>query len=679
MSFQHIPVKAIQALIQTVTAFQYMGYQSPTGGWPVPPGSDPPDPTPVPFRWIVEMEIFPQTHSSRYTRQPGQYNGLDIDVGNWIADVGNGLSFQIISVLSKTSTSMTCIVQDIFRYNTFKSPSGDGTGSEPAPGSSQVIFEVDDAGFPTIDPKISTIVNSDFWINLTSRFNYINEQFDLSLFQNNNSLAFGDAVAVDPVTHEFVKASSQDKVTIGTVTSISDTMPNWFTINPVGKIANYLNFLPGDIGDIIYTDPLNPGNFTTVEGGDPVYVKLRNNGQTQTKTEPNPTTLPGFAMQINGATVEFTAPVNINTIASTMNSVSTSSGVVVTVGLVDNVVNFNPSLRGPFTYLETSGTTAQATINGVLVDFNIAQTWGTSAERTQAGSDAMASAINSAQIPNIIASSTLNNGLTLTNISGGAITIVNVRNDINGTPFAGSNSASGIPLSSSASTAQCVVLKAVDARAINLLDVTGSPTINMGLVSVENAPKACGLFIGAGLRQAANTVVVNLAARDALDALIGDQAFVIDSDDGSGNYVNQWSTWLWNGSAWVLMARESVSVVAAKTLEFTMSNTTASSFQIGEIVTGTRITDVSVEVLTAFGASATLELGYSIANPTSPTTVSAGIMTANLIDLSRTGMYVTTGDILFGTNTVTGDITITGTFNAAGSSTGSARILVSYV
>jgi hypothetical protein len=177
-----------------------------------------------------------------------------------------------------------------------------------------------------------------------------------------------------------------------------------------------------------------------------------------------------------------------------------------------------------------------------------------------------------------------------------------------------------------------------------------------------------------------NSVVADIVARDALYPLVGDSCYVIDSDDENGNYVNQWSTWLYNGSTWTLTGRQSQSTVAAKTIQYAMTHSTAASFNIGSIVTGTRVTVVTVEVLIAFdSSSALLELGYTVANPTTPTTVSSGLMTSNLIDLSKTGIYVTTGDILFGTNTVSGDITLTGTYVAGGATQGSARILISYV
>jgi hypothetical protein len=672
MSFQNIPVKAIPTTITGLETYQEMGFYL--------PGSylENPEAIPLPFRWLVTMTVTEQLHSSSFTRSPGRYNGMDINVGQWIAETNSGICYQIISILSKTDTQITCIIQDVFRYNSFRDPNGNGGGG-PSPNFDYVVFDIKDDGTPIIDPKPSTVVNESFWQNLTSRFSYVNYQYDFSLFQRNNNFKVNDVISVDPVTRSFVKADSDKVLTVGIVTSISDTMPNWFTVNSVSKIDDFLNYLPGNIGDIIYTDPSVPGSLTTNSSGKPVYLKLRNNGQTQIKSVVNGSSTSGNVLRINNVNITVSEPGDMNSLVSDFNAVSLQTEVNASIGLVDNVVNYNPSLQGSQQYLLTSGLPAKATINGVEVTFDIARSWGTP---NQAWSDAMASAINATNIPGIVASSANNLGLTLTNTTGQAITIVNTRPDSNGVNFAGSNSASGIPLSTSAKTDQCIVLTAVDARPIDVLYVIPSIPVlpSLGLISAENAPKASGLFIGTGLRQATYSVVADLAARDALTSIIGDAAYVIDSDDGNGNYVNQWSTWLYNGSVWTLTGRQSQSTVAAKTIQYAMTHSTASSFNIGSIVTGTRVTVVTVEVLTPFNSSsALLELGYTIANPITPTTVSSGLMTSNLIDLSKTGIYVTTGDILFGTNTVSGDITLTGTYVAGGATQGSARILISYV
>lgn len=648
--------------------------------WPVP--TNPPPSNPVlqskPFRWRVTMGLppplnSPQAHSSAYTRVPGLYNCMDVNVGMWIADINSGNAWQIIEIVSKTDTSIVAIIQDIYRYNTFKDPTQQGNGG-PASGN-YISFELGPDGLPAIDTSLP--LSSAFTQNISGRFDYVNLQYDYPLYQENNTFAVNDVIAVDPVTHIFVKADSTFKTAIGRVTSISDTVTGWFTINPVQKIVDYLDYLPGNIGDIIYSSTTDPSGVTTTPGGAELYVKLRNNTSSVSNSTGTGPTTSGNKFNLNDITITIGGSGTTSDLLTAVNAKTADTGISAQTVLAPTVAisNIADTKYGQVA-LFVGSPNAVATINGVSVTFNVASP----TDPTLALTPEMAQVINAANITNIVAESVSSDTLLkLTNTAGGAINIVNVSSDSDGMNFAGSNSGSGLPLSTPASTSSSVKFTAIDARPIEFVNVSGDPVGDFGLISVENGIKACGLYIQSGLRQSSSNVVLDLAALADLIPIIGDQAYVIDSDDGNGNYVGQWSMWIYDGTTWILTTRESVSVVAAKTLEYTMSNTTASSFQIGEIVTGTRITDVSVEVLTAFNSSATLELGYSIANPISPTTVSAGIMTADLIDLSRTGTYVTTGDILFGTNTVTGDITITGTFNAAGSSTGSARILVSYV
>lgn len=682
MSFQHIPPKAISVTMVSQQPYQYMGFSVPAN-YPILPGGDTPVSDPLAFRWTVSFSVNNQQHSSIYTRAPGIYSGMDIQIGNWVANITTGQAYQIISITSKSDTDVTCIIQDIFRYNTFKDVGQTGLGGEPAGGAEYVVFEVKDNGFPTIDPKPENLINPGFWINLSSRFNYINNQYDYQLFQRYNTFSKGDIVAVNPTTNTFVKASNTDSFPVGVVTSVSDIMPNWFTINPVSKVDDFLDFLPGTIGSIIYSDKDNPGKLTTSATGRPIYLKLRNNGQTITKSKANATASVGTAFQLNGVTISVSAPGNMQSIVSSIQAVSSQTGVNAAVGLVDNVMTYTSSNIGSRDYLSISPTPAKATINGVEVIFDMAQTWGS--EITYARSDAMAAAINATNIPNIVASSTLNNGLTLTNTAGAAITIVNTTNDFFNTPFAGPNSASGLPLTKEASTAQCIVLTAVDARPINLLNILAAPLLSMELKSVENAQKAAGLYIGSGLRQASNTVVVNLAARDALTAFVGDQAYVINSSDGNNNYVNQWSTWLWDGSAWVLLARQSSSTVDSKSLSYSIDITTPTTFNIGKLTTGRRIVSTAINVTTAFNGAPFVELGYTVNNTGIPLAPSvSGLMSVDMSNLNSEGVYTNETGIKFGVDgtpgvNVNGDVTITGRFSLGGATFGAATIIITYV
>lgn len=677
MPFLNIPLKTISGNITEIIGLESMPWYDPLS-FPVPPGSPAPDPSPRDYRWKVTMTVDLQQQSSYLTRSPGEYDGIDVSVGQWISNVNTGQAWQIISVESKTAEEIEIVVQDIYRYNTFRDPTKNGNGS-PVFGA-YIIFSISDAGLPQIDPIPDSGISSSFTQNLQSRFEYINLQYDYPLYQAGNSFQLNDVIAADSTTNSFVLSDAVNKMVIGRVTSVSDTIPGWFTINPVQKVVDFLDYLPGDVGDIIYSSTTDAGGITLTPGGAQLYIKLRNNTSSVTySTLPGPTTA-GNTFQLNGVDVTVGGTGTMTDVETAANLVSLQTGVGVSRVLLPTVAETNTALLSS-TYGEVvlfaSTGPAVATINGVSVTFDI--TSSTPGYGDYAQSPQMAQVINNANIPNIIASAPNTQTLIITNTAGGAITIVNVDSDVNGVEFAGTGSGSGIILSTSASTVYQLKFEAVDARPINFLDVVGSTLEDFGLTSVENGTKACGLYIEQGLRAVTSTVVTNLTQLYALSPLIGDQAYVIDSDDGDGNNVGEWSMWLYDGSTWVETSNQDSATTDAKSIEYTLTTASGNSINIGGISTGRRITLITVEVLEAFDQAATLSLGYQVSNPTSPAPVPAGLMSSGLIDLTVAGTYTTQTDVLFGTDTEQGDVTITATFDNSGSTVGEAQIIVSYV
>jgi hypothetical protein len=679
MSFLNIPIKAIQANITTAQATEQMPWYDPTA-FPVAPGNPYPTPMLKDYRWRVTMEVQGQNHSSYISRNPGLYNGYDVNVGQWIADTTTGQAWQIISVESKTEVSATVIVQDIYRYNTFRDMSGVGNGGPNA--GVFVIFNVSDEGIPEIDPVPSSGISSNFTQNLQSRFEYINLQYDYPLYQEGNSFAINDTIAVNPTNHTFVLADGTYRLVIGRVTSISDTKPGWFTINPVQKIVDFLDYLPGDVGDTIYSSTTVPGGITTTPGGTDLYIKLRNNTSSTTSSIiPDAVTSPGSVFQLNGSDVTVNGTGLLSDITDAVNLVNAQTGVSAVLANTPTSVQTDSGLIASMygePVLWASSSPASATINGYTVTFNITSTDAGYTDYARAAQ--MAQSINASNIPGIVASTPGPLVLMITNTNGGTINIVNTTADINGVNFAGSNSGSGLVLVTSASTTKQINFTAVDARSINFFDVIGTTVTDVGLVSVENGVKACGLYIEQGLRNANSTVVTNLTQLNALSPLIGDTAYVIDSDDGNGNNVGEWSLWLYDGSKWVRTSNQDSASTDAKSLEYTLLSGSPSSINIGKISTGRRITLITVEVDTVFdGTPPTLSIGYSVINPTNPESTADGLMPVGLIDLTVIGTYTTSTDILFGTDTSEGDVEITATYSKTNTNTGSAKIIVSYV
>ena len=677
MPFLNIPLKSIQANVVSVSGIQTMPWYDPQM-FPVIPGDPSPDAIQIDFRWSVELEIETQQHSSYITRAPGIYNGQDISVGMWISNSTTGQAWQIISIQSKTINSITATVQDIFRYNTYRDQAQVGNGA-PITGT-YIIFGLGENGFPVIDPVPPAGISATFSQNLQSRFEYINLQYDYPLYQPGNTFAMNDVIAVNPVDHTFVLADSQYRTSIGRITSLSDTLPGWFTINPVQKVVDNLDYLPGGVGDIIYTSLVDPGQLTTDVGGSQIYIKLRNNTSSISfSTALGPTT-PGNVFQLNGVDVEVPAPGDMYALVSATNLLFAQTGVGASVELVPTTAETNPSLINS-TYGEpalwSASSPATAVINGIPVIFNISSTdvgYTDYARPTQ-----MAQSINDAEIPNIIATVPSPQILKITNTAGGAITIINGTADINGVSFAGTNSGSGIIASTPASVIDHIKFVAVDARSINFLDVVGTTVSDFGLISVENGVKACGLYIEEGLRTSNTTVVTDLAQLNMLDPLIGDQAYVINSADAEGNNVGEWSLWLFDGVVWIKTATQDSASTDARSLEYTITVASPSNIDIGTISTGRRITLITVEVLEPFDGITSLDIGYQINNVVPPPPEIDGLMINSLIDLSQAGTYTTSTDILFGTDTEQGDVLITARFINGTSINGNAQIIVSYV
>lgn len=394
------------------------------------------------YQWTATLAITAQSMSGVNTRQKFTYNGLDVNVGMWIANLSNGLAWQIVNISAKTATSVSVTLQDIFRYNTYRDATHTGNG-KPATGS-YVVFELSEDGVPMIDPAPSG-VGVNFLSSLTSRFQYVNNQFDFTLTQsgvpgplatvsitlggssyvdgtytnvpltggtgtgaqgtfvivsgvvvtvaitnvgtgylvgdvvsasNTNlggtgsgfsakvsaNFAYGDVIAVSSSTNTFVRVDGANLNVIGTITAVDDT-GTVFAINAIQKIVDNLNSLPGVVGDIIYSDPSNPGRLTTTAGGTEVYLQIRN--QTQSTTSSNSfasntssITTAGNTFQLNGITIIVTGLGSLNDVIGDVNAITSITGITATlVGTGPYSVTFTASDARPINFEDTAGIT----------------------------------------------------------------------------------------------------------------------------------------------------------------------------------------------------------------------------------------------------------------------------------------------------------------------------------
>lgn len=658
-----IPGKVLPISITSVTTLDIWPYDDGTGD-PYRKGGA----SPKSYVFEIDISITGVVHSSHLTRQQFAYNGLDVYVGDWVADV-EAKAFKITEVVSKTTTTATLIIEDIDRYNIFNSDTGSGDAS-PATGTGGIIFTIGDEGQPILQPFPATISQVDFVPALTGRFMTQDLQMRWRFFQYDHGLSTGDAVVVNPSSGLFEPASAANLYVVGTV---ADDGPGTdvFTVNPSNRITdNYTPALPGNAGDVIYVDPSNPGELTTTPAQKMAFLQLTDAVPTVIRgVVTNPTTTAFNVLAINGVNVTFTgttlaqAIIDINTLTP-QHGVTASSVIEPTVastnipdllfGIVGN------SIAPPVT----------ATINGntITLDKDDGSTFGAGfadidnyvycMRRDLAGTDIK------------VEKDSAGTGLVVTELDGNAITIVNVSPTNNsGSPrivFAGSapQSGTGLPLSVTPSTNAVLKLANTTGDGIILQDIVGTPRLDFGVRSAQNGRLPIGSIIEQGFRRGNIFVVADITARDALSpVLVGDIAHVLDKGDG------EWGLYLYDGTQWVLTSTEESANVDSDTVSITINAIGSSGTNlIKEINDGHRVTMVTVEVIIAFDGSPTLTVGDSGDN--------SRLMEDFHHDLSLlNGVFQSTPNYHYQTGS---DVDINAYFNPGGSSVGQALITITY-
>lgn len=622
---------------------------------------------PKPYKWVIDLTVTAQAHGSQLTREPYSYDGLDVKVGDWIADTNSGLALRIVSILEKASLALKIEVEDIDRYNTFQSPLGNGVFSIPG---SCVVFEIGEEDLPVLNPLPPQVTQVNFVTQVNARFTASNPMYAFRIVQA-NSFDRNDTLWVNPVSGLFEIATGTDtKSMVGTVHRT--ILPDIFYFIPTTKIIeDILPILPGDAGSVIYVDD-STGELTTSAGTNnkKAYIQLTDAISDIIRgSVSNPTTTIGYELSINGTDVTFSGT-TLTSAVSDINLLTGSHNVTASEPLlVNTAVTSAPNLV--YGIVGAQGTGTQASINGTTVTFSITTSGlATGLGPGIADSRDMAEAINLASISNVVADgSTGGTGgtLTITNTSGAAITIVNITADSGPNNFAGPTSCSGVPLVTAAQTAKVLKLENPNGFGIELYDTTGTPRADFGIHSVANGAVPLGLVVEQSIRQGATYVVPDITSRDALAPIVGDQSYVIDADDGAGSSVGEWAYYLWDGTAWVKLSDYDSARTDSNSASAAIVFGSGASTDIETISSGTRVTLITVEVTVPFDGTPTL----SIEDSNNGNIV---LMGDAVIDLATIGTYAVPTNHLY-----TGmDTDIVALYTTGAATTGAANVIISY-
>lgn len=609
------------------------------------------------YRWEVTFTVEDRNHGSNLTRTPFSFNAQDIEVGDFVAGALDGKVCQIMSISQKGNNSLTAIVEDRLRYNTFRDPTGFGLFGTPGP---VIFFQINELGFPMLDP-IPGDAAADFFTNVMSRFQYMNPLTNYLLEKTAHGFEQGDAVCIEAGEFSLSDSSNIGRF-VGTVV-YPGPGPDQFILRPANGIIDFVPGLPGTVGDYIYPSLDGSGDLTTSDNSRrPIYMKIADAITTSTTgTGIDPTGVDGDIVEINKIQVPLFSGNGTYTLddAVALINVETATHKVtaVKVGAATEVVS-DVAGQGSAYGIIAGYTPFSASINGTTVNFTTT-TSGAAAYGDPLVADVndMVADINAAKITDIVASVVNGSDIKLRHNAGGAITIVNIGADANSNNFAGTSSLSSLPETTPANTTTSALrLIRADGGPLTIRDFAGQFLDTAGVMSGQNGRYALGLNIEQGLRSSGITVVANMIGRDALNSLVGDQCYVID--DGNG----EWATFTYDGTQWTKVGGQRSVAVDARTIKevVALPGTTTT---IGTVSEDRRILNVSVTVLQDLtdAPDFTVEVGANT------------VWQYSQHGASKTGTYVVDTDLI---TTAREDVIVNIPSNTA---TGNIRVEVSYI
>ena len=624
------------------------------------------------YRWTITFSVTATNHGSHLSRDDFTYNGLDVTVGDWIAGATTGQCLKIVSIDSKTTSSVTCVVEDWLRYNTFKSASGDGIFGAGA----CIIFSLNELGLPMLDPLPTTAASS-FYATVMSRFQYLNPSLNYVLEKTAHGFAKGDVICAD--ASGYVKATSGTMAKMIGIVIETGPGPNMFMVSPNSRIIDFEPSLPGSKGDYIYVD--TDGDLTTTDTGKIAFLKIQDAIPTVlTGSVDGPTIPDTHVLKLNSTTITFAGTSGANaTITQTVDQINASTSTHKTTATTVPTKNL---------VISNADSTAYGLIGGYpsfAASFNSGSGVTTVTFSTTTAGQAkygaavaipsdMATDINAASITNLTATSNdADTQLTLTEANGNTITIANVTSDTNGNPFVGGSNISGLNATTNGPGTSRINLTRNDGGEILIYEGTEHFRNNTGIASGHTGMYPLALNVEQGIRAGSVTVVNNIAARNNLTAQTGDQAHVLTAVDG------EWALYLYDGSSWVKISDADSSVVDAQTLTTTFSMPvggfgTATTNTLGNVSPGGKITSVAIEVTTAFtghsGGTPSIEIGTT-ADPDQ-------FVDDPSNDLTEVITFMPTSEYVY-PSTETQDLVIKARCNHFGASGGVVTVKLTYI
>ena len=185
----------------------------------------------------------------------------------------------------------------------------------------------------------------------------------------------------------------------------------------------------------------------------------------------------------------------------------------------------------------------------------------------------------------------------------------------------------------------------------------------MGLFSVQNGQLPDGMIVENWNRVGETYVVDNMVARDNIFPIFtGDTVLVLDQGNG------EWIKYMFVNGEYIVTATQDSARTDATTLSLTLTPDTVLKSKIGTVSDGSRITLVTVEVITPFDEDTILDIGDDYNDDS--------LLGDNYVDLGSKSIYQNNTAVVYNHGT---DVDLFANFDSGISTVGEARILISYM
>lgn len=236
------------------------------------------------YQWQVDIAI--NTQFTGEWQNNFAFTENDIQIGDWVIQTSNvpEVSLQIVDIINVNAGIITCIIEDIDRYNLQLTGS---SGINPLSVSGvfdALVIRLGEDGLPIFNNVVPGSIPVTAEEQITSRFRFRNYlQNNYRTYQLGHTFAVGNQISLNANgTYSLASAVGTSAYkAIGRIKDVNIPGDGWFTYEPKGKLVRYITpNLPGSPGGIVYLDPNNPGLLTASKPNSgiaiPIFIKIDN-------------------------------------------------------------------------------------------------------------------------------------------------------------------------------------------------------------------------------------------------------------------------------------------------------------------------------------------------------------------------------------------------------------------